>query len=396
MVKKLIMLSMVLASLLFLTIALEFAYSSNSKKDKDKELVSNAKVPCYKIQDDKIHNIHELLLLSPQALEKVDIALMNLVCAQGLKGADNLDFERCLSMIDNWAEIIRADTISRLPIFYQNPARYDHSENLYKVVNMVLYLKDKLGIHYDPTCVNNKDFSNPEYIFIHGLLDGKHSGTCTSIPVLCVAIGRRLGYPLKLVLAKSHIFFRWEDDNERFNVEACCLGVDSHDDEYYKKWPELIDEIDLKKGYYLKSLTTAEELSLFMGARALTLRDNGQLYEAQVAYANACLLMPGHVPPLLDLLGLIDYQLNKIAEAESKITGRPADYAIHTIFDGRETYFVWQQRLNRPVSNIIANQPYIDVDALTRQAETASASRRRSLYGERFEMMPIAQEQQKK
>jgi len=270
----------------------------------------------------KIRSLNQLLDMTPEELEQIDIALMNLICAKGLNGCESLDINKCLSTIDKWTELIRADTQNRLSLYYQNPAKYDNSENLFKAVNMVLYLKDKLGVHYDPDCVGNWDFSNPDYIFIHGLLDGERSGTCTSIPALCVAIGRRLGYPLELALAKGHVFFRW-DGKERFNIEACCKGVDTRDDEYYKKWPDQITGSDIQKGCFLKSLTAKEELSLFIGSRGISLRDNGRFYEAQVAYANACLLMPNNVPPLLDLLGLIDHQLNKIAEAESKITSKP-------------------------------------------------------------------------
>jgi len=301
-----------------------------------------------RVQDCKIENIPQLLALNPEEIEKVDIALMNLICAKGLKGTENIDIEKCLSTIDKWAELIRTDTKLRLPRFHQNPAHYDNSIELFKVVNMVLYLKDKLGVSYDAACVNNKDYSNPDKIFVHGLLYGEHSGTCTSIPTLCVAIGRRLGYPLKIALAKGHIFFRWEDSNDKFNIEACCRGVDCRDDEYYTKWPHVIDEAEFERGYYLRPLTAVEELSLFMNARVVTLEDNGRLYEAQVAYANACLLMPGHVPPLLASLGLIDLELNRIAEAESKITGKPTDYAVGTMSDGKGGYFIWRQRLNRP------------------------------------------------
>ena len=33
-----------------------------------------------------------------------------------------------------------------------------------------------------------------------------------------MAVGRRLGYPLKLVTTKGHLFVRWEGAGERFNI----------------------------------------------------------------------------------------------------------------------------------------------------------------------------------
>lgn len=43
--------------------------------------------------------------------------------------------------------------------------------------------------------------------------------------MLYVAIGRRLGYPLKLVECKGHLFVRWEDAKERFNIEGTSRGL---------------------------------------------------------------------------------------------------------------------------------------------------------------------------
>ena len=49
----------------------------------------------------------ELTTLPAEQLEKIDIALMNLLCAEGLPGAENLDIGRCLSVLDHWAEVVK-------------------------------------------------------------------------------------------------------------------------------------------------------------------------------------------------------------------------------------------------------------------------------------------------
>lgn len=46
--------------------------------------------------------LDELLALSPDQLEKVDLALINLLCAVGLRGSENLDVEECLRTLDAW------------------------------------------------------------------------------------------------------------------------------------------------------------------------------------------------------------------------------------------------------------------------------------------------------
>lgn len=63
------------------------------------------------------------------------------------------------------------------------------------------------------------------------LLGGR--GTCSSLPPLYVAIGRRLGYPLKLVKSFAHLFARWDNGaGERFNIECTARQFVSHPDEY--------------------------------------------------------------------------------------------------------------------------------------------------------------------
>ncbi len=287
--------------------------------------------------------IERLLSMPEEELSTVDIALVNLLCAEGLDDSEDLDIDKCLATLDEWAELIRKDTEARLLSFFNTPAKYDNSLNLFKVVNMVLYLKDKVGIHYDPSCIDNKGFSNPDYIFIHGLLNDKRSGTCTSIPTLCVAIGRRIGYPLKLAVTKGHVFFRWDDRNERFNIESCCIGVDSPEDEHFKTGKYALSEAELLRNHYLKSLSPKEELALFMGNRAACLWDTNRRSEAVIATAWENHLSPDHVPCVLTLLSMVDRNLNEIAEEEYKVTGKPAEYAIDLSYEKENRAYVWRQ-----------------------------------------------------
>jgi len=125
------------------------------------------------------------------------------------------------------------------------------------------------------------------------------------MPVLYVAVGRRLGYPLKLVLAKAHVFCRWDDGAERFNIEGAGSGFSSHPDTHYHKWPKPLSPAEIKQGYYLKSLSSAQELAVFLEARGHCLLDNGRAVDAQVAYAHAHRLAPGSPDGLSYLLDAI-------------------------------------------------------------------------------------------
>lgn len=236
--------------------------------------------------------IDRLLSMSEEELSTVDIALVNLLCAEGLDGSEDLHIDNCLATLDDWAEFIRKDTEARLPAYLNNPAKYDNSFNLFKVVTMILCLKNDIGVDYNLEIMKREVFPDSKDVFIHGCLTGKKQGGCVSIPTLCVAVGRRLGYPLKLVCTREHVFFRWDDGKDVFNIEACCPGCDTHPDDYYKSWPKRISDEDVRVDKLLKSLTPSEELALFLETRGHCLFDTGRIAEAQIMYAYAYKLMP--------------------------------------------------------------------------------------------------------
>jgi len=260
----------------------------------------------------------EILALPEDKINNIDIGYMNLLCAKGLKGAQDINIQECLATLDKWADIVREDTQKRISSFYQNPTKYDNSVNLFKVTNMILTLKEEIGLDYNPDIMKRTTFMDSKDVFIHGCLAGQKKGGCISIPVTCVAVGRRLGYPLKLVLTKEHVFFRWDDGKEKFNMEACCPGCDSKPDEYYMNWPNKLNHEQVKNGCFLRSLTPDEELGLFLEVRGHCLYDEGKTVEAMVMYAHAYQLMPDSMPRLANIEQVLNCEINKFRKANSE------------------------------------------------------------------------------
>jgi hypothetical protein len=244
-------------------------------------------------------SLEALLKMSASQLRHADIAEMNLLCATGLPGAENLSVGRCLATLDAWARRVRRETDRHLYRFRQAPAEFSHSEGYFRMLMLVTVLQQDFGVRYNPDRIRGIDFRDSRDLFIHGLLDEPHTGTCASMPVLYVAAGRRLGYPLKLVLTHGHIFARWEgaDGRDRFNVECASRGMLSFPDEYYTTWPTALTDEQVRRGRYLLSLGAAEELAVFVESRGHCLLDNGRIREARMAYEHACRLdplSPGH------------------------------------------------------------------------------------------------------
>jgi hypothetical protein len=231
-----------------------------------------------------------------------DIALVNLLIAQGLPGAENIDIDQCLSTLREWARLAEQETEKEFPLFHKNPQNFKYSEGYFRTLVLLAFLSLNAGIRYDPALISTPSlddlkstafFRNAENIFIHGIIN-KRLGTCSSIPVLVVSLGRLMGYPLRLVNAKAHLFVRWEGEKDRFNIEFSGDGFASHPDAHYMKWPFEITEDELKTGFFLKSLSPTEEIATFLEGRAMCLLENNRDDEAYSVFRYAYLLYPNH------------------------------------------------------------------------------------------------------
>lgn len=114
-----------------------------------------------------------------------------------------------------------------------------------------------------------------------------NGGTCVSMPVLYTAVARRLDYPVYMVTANAHVFCRWDEPRDRFNIEATNQGMNSFEDDYYMTWPKPITKAQVEKGWFLRSLNNAESFATFLAARGHCLEDNSEASKARVAYAMA-------------------------------------------------------------------------------------------------------------
>ena len=261
-----------------------------------------------KISTDGRWTLAALLALKPSQIEELDIGLTNLLCAEGLRGSENLDLDKSLNRLDEMATSVRLETDRNMHRFRSNPAEYENSEPYYRMAMLVTVLQQDFGIIYNPDRVtpvgvfesNDKFFADSRDVFIHGLTGEKKSGTCSSLPAFYIAVGRRLKYPLSLVSAKNHLFVRWEDQETRLNIEAAAVGMNNYDDAHYRKWPCPMTAQEEKDNGFIKSMTAAEECAVFMSIRGHCLMAAGRSDEAISAHEWA-----GRFAPQLKLYGII-------------------------------------------------------------------------------------------
>jgi hypothetical protein len=238
----------------------------------------------------------QLALWPDSFLTPLDIAEVNLACAVGLPGADRFDPQAVLARLDNWAAYVRRYSDRCLPEFHADPAPFRNSEGYFRILVLVTALQRDMGLRYNPAKIPDDVPFDANDTFISGAILGA-GGTCASIPVVIAAVGRRLGYPIKLVAARSqdigHLFARWDDPHgERFNIEATGQGLSSSSDDYYRTGEYQITLEQEQKLCLLKSMTPSEELADFITQRGFRWLELGQMRRAVEAFGFAYGLAP--------------------------------------------------------------------------------------------------------
>ena len=244
-------------------------------------------------------NMEELVALSAAELERVDVGRMNLICADAVADFGESELPRLLRRLDEWAEGARRAEMRYRKTYEREPMRYDNSYAKYRAVNLALTIKEDFRCRYQKEHIRSgamTDFSsprffrNPDDVFVSGLLK-RRLGTCSSFPVLLVALGRRLGYPLYLKLPGGHMFCCWDDGKERFNLETNGDAVDTPPDEHYLKEPcygmAARSAQERTEERLMVKLTNAEALSVFLETAGYCAEANGNLPRALFFYRAA-------------------------------------------------------------------------------------------------------------
>jgi hypothetical protein len=238
-------------------------------------------------------SFQSLLGLTDEELARQDVAEVNLACAVGLPGSEQMDVPGCLRTLNRWAMQVRRETDRLYYQFQRSPDAFENSRAYFRMMVLVTVLQRDLGVSYNPDRIDDEgEWPDARDRFVHGVIQGK-GGTCTSLPVVYVAVGRRLGYPLKLVTTTQHLFARWDDPGgERLNLECTSVGLVCPPDEYYVTGRYALTPEQVRRFCFLKCLTPREELAAFLVKRGFCWLDNGHHHNAVEAFAMAASLVP--------------------------------------------------------------------------------------------------------
>lgn len=260
----------------------------------------------------KATNLGAAIRLNPDQIADCDPARLNLLCAEGLPGAEDLDIDEYLHRLDVWSVWIAMQSKAEEDYFHSHKEEYFGSEPYWRMLSLTTTLQLHFGIRYEPKLMigTNWDWKDSRDVLLNGLLGPRRTGSCPSLPVLLVVIARRLGYPLYQVHAPAHAFSRWDGTRPRphqfptwrqsINFECHGKGLLTTTDEHYKRWPvswtfEVIEaEKRRRRPLYLRNLDPAEMFAASLLQRAYVLLEHKRYDECYVAAMAAGRFWPGH------------------------------------------------------------------------------------------------------
>ena len=254
-------------------------------------------------------SLAELLSLTPEQLEKVDVARIDLLCAEGLTGSEDLDVDYCIRTLDQWAGYVQNETKRNQHLFDEHPEHFKNSLAQYRMAMLATVLSQDLRIRYNPErekqlenghkfrsdLDENDFFGDSRDVFIHGLIGVGHYGTCASMPFLYVAIARRLGYPVTLATTATHFYVRYEEGGgKHLNVEATehRAFLTPSDAEYRNPWELHLSDEEVDGMRYLQPLSNREILGHALLTRSAVLRSTKHYDMQAETWATAAQYLP--------------------------------------------------------------------------------------------------------
>ena len=118
----------------------------------------------------------DLVCYSDADIAHRDVAELNLMCAVGLPGSEELDIGFCLRTLDRWAKRVRRDTEKNTWQFDRHPESFNYSWAFVRILNMVTVLQRDLGVHYRQELIDMDDagfFSRADHIQEGTMRSGK-------------------------------------------------------------------------------------------------------------------------------------------------------------------------------------------------------------------------------
>jgi len=242
-------------------------------------------------------NLWQFLALPDQHLEQADVVRLNLAVARGIPGLEDLDVEKYVSTVDDWTVQFRRELPAMERTFRATPHKWKNDIRFFRVGMLQGFLGHVIGIKYieEHKHAEAVHYTDPGQLFLHGLID-TNEGTCGNMPVLHVAMCRRMGWPVSLACARSHLLSRFDDGQVIHNIESTSNhpgSFNSEDDSFYVEKYKLPKRA-IECGSDLRKLTAREMVGIFLALRGRHYCDTNRMQPADLDFALSRVLFPHH------------------------------------------------------------------------------------------------------
>lgn len=220
---------------------------------------------------------------SAEELAKVDPVVLNLAVARGIPVLADLDISKYVQLADEWTDDLKKRLKKKIFDFQRNPERWRNDVNFFKLGVVCWYMDRVLGIAYREdqrdaqlAGVRGIYYRDPSDLFLHGVMETRR-GTCGNMAALYVVLARRIGLPVSLAAAGSHLYARYDDGfGLHYNIETTDLGrggfvspTEIEIRSYYK-----LPQIAQTCGSDLVGMSFRQMLGVFFGLRGRHFSDS--------------------------------------------------------------------------------------------------------------------------
>ncbi len=223
--------------------------------------------------------------------ESLDIAEAALLLAK--EEYSEIKIEDYIECVDWYARMIKARIVDG-----------DEPKSIINTINEFLF--DELEFTYVQT-------GNLEGLYLNKVID-RRKGNCVGLSILYLSIAERLGLPLFGVNVPEHIFVRYDDGEQKINIETGHKGMGLSDSFYISHSIERFDEKSVEHGCYLQNLNTKEVISNILLNRSKIRREGGDHKGALGDCKKSILLNPKN-PGAYCNRGVVYEKMGLISEA---------------------------------------------------------------------------------
>ena len=230
----------------------------------------------------------DLIQIDEQFLDIAETSL--LIAKEEYSEIKIRDYVEC---IDWYARMIKARIMEN-----------DEPETIVNTINEFLF--DELGFTYVQT-------GNLEDLYLNKVIDAR-KGNCIGLSILYLSIAERLKLPLFGVNVPEHIFIRYDDGEQRINIEMGHSGMSLSDTFYVTHSIERFDKKSVDNGCFLMNLNKKEVISDVFLNRSKIRREGGN-HRGALDDCNKAILLNSRNPGAYCNRGVIYEKMGMISEA---------------------------------------------------------------------------------